>query len=110
MYFKTRSHHKEKDMGKARKKAAKPAAHNPTHILFIGGKKHNIPPQRMKCQYTQYEQDSTEIKRGEISLRGLNDQPDMVMCFIDFMGHGNFDAFKSKCALLGIPFIASSGG
>jgi hypothetical protein len=79
------------------------------HILFIGGKHFNLPAQRIKCRHTQYQQGSPELKRGEISF-AHGEEPDMVLCFKDFLGHDNYDAFKKKASILGIPFVASKGG
>jgi len=78
-------------------------------ILFIGGKRKNVPESRLLCEWEQYEQDSSQLKRGEISFS--KEKPfHIVLCFNDYIGHSASEAFRSKAKLLGIPFVGASGG
>jgi len=78
-------------------------------ILFIGGKKHNVPADRLLCEWEQYEQDSSQLKRGEIAFS--KDKPfHIILCFNDFIGHAGSEAIRNKARMLGIKFVGSSGG
>ena len=87
---------------------------SPIRILFIGGKKHNVPADRILCEWEQYEQDSPQLRKGVISYP--KDKPfHMILCFSDFIGHGaknggGSDGFRQKAKLLDIPFVSASGG
>jgi hypothetical protein len=81
----------------------------PVRILFIGGKRHNVPENRLLCEWEQYEQDSSQLRRGTISFP--KDKPfHIILCFNDFIGHDGSNGFRSKAKMLGIPFVGASGG
>jgi hypothetical protein len=80
-------------------------------LLIVGGMKKNVPSSRLTsaCHVTHFEQGSRELKKGEITASHGN-LPHIVLCFLDFIGHGESGTFKSKANTLGIPFAGAKGG
>ena len=77
-------------------------------VLFLGGKPKNIPRKRLKkdVMVVHYGEKDKELVRGEFS-GGI---PDIIFCFLDYIGHTESKSFRAAAQKHDIPFIAAKGG
>lgn len=78
-------------------------------LLVIGGRSKNVPRDKILCAFEHIEGDKARDMKGELSFR-LGQEPNVILCFNDYVRHGTFYKFKAAAKTLGIPFVAASGG